>query len=207
MSPGYATSEVVSTLHDTHAVRSLVLLTVVAVAVGYGVVRTLPESEAEAETTPGKPGEVGSIALDGRGLPTAALRSVLTTHAGDPLDDTKLDRDRAALAAALVARGYLDAQVQAAHVVYDSYGAAFVTFSIAAGPRFRVGEVTVTGAADHEAGMVTMVKGEPVTKERIEYARAALSDRLAARGKHVTVEVKLAADQAAHTVDVELVVH
>ncbi len=184
--------------------RSLVLLTLVAVATTYGIVRTLPENEADAETTPGKPGEVGSVALDGQSLPSSALREVLATHAGEPLDDAKLDRDRAALEQVLVGRGYLDANVKPAHVVFDGYGAAFVTFPIVKGPLFHINAVTVTGAAERDSGMLTLGKGAPATKDKIELVRAALAERLAARGKHVTVEATIAADQAAHTVDVEL---
>src|SRR5947209_491851 len=94
-------------LATSRRVRSIVLLSLVAIATVVGVVKTLPEGEAKAAVRPGRPREVQSVAIDGRGLPIAALRAVMSTHAGDMLDATKLDTDRAAIESALVARGYL----------------------------------------------------------------------------------------------------
>lgn len=185
--------------------RSLVLLGLVAAATVYGVVKTLPEREAGADPRPGRPQEVQSVALDGRGLPIAALRAVMTTHAGELVETGKLDADRTALEHVLVTRGYLDAKVSPAHVSYDSFGAAYVTFDIEQGPLFHVRSITVTGAADKDTGVVTLAKGEAVDGDRIERARAALSDRLAARGKHVEVDAKLSTVGAA--VDIELSAH
>jgi len=179
------------------------LLSLVAIATAAGVVKTLPEREAEADVRPGRPQEVQSVAIDGRGLPVAALRAVLSTHAGDMLDSGKLDADRAALEAALVARGYLTAKVTAAQVLFDSYGAAYVTFAATQGPLFHVRSVKVTGASERDAGVATIAAGQPVDAARIERARSALSDRLAARGKRVAVEAKLETDDATRAVDVE----
>jgi hypothetical protein len=88
--------------------------------------------------------------------------------------------------------------------VFDSYGAAYVTFAIAKGALFRIAAVTITGASERDAGVLTLGKGAPATTGQIELERAALAERLTARGKHVTVEAMLSTDPAAHTVDVEL---
>lgn len=184
--------------------RSLALLAGLAVIAGAVVIKTLPEGQAEADPQPGRPQEVQSVAIDGRGLPTAALRASLSTHAGEPVESAKLEADRAALEHVLVARGYLAAKVEPAQVSYDSYGAAYVTFAVAQGPLFHVRSVKVTGAAERDAGSVTLARGEAVDAERLERARTAIADRLAARGKRVDVEVRMTPDQGTHGVDVEL---
>jgi outer membrane protein assembly factor BamA len=190
-------------------VRSLVLLTVFVVGSAVGLVHYLmPEAEAEATERAVRPQEVQSVAIDGpRNLPLAAMRAELATHAGDLLDATKLDHDRSALERSLVARGYLDAKAQPAQVSFDSGGGAYVTFSIAHGPLFHVRAITVTGATPRDAGVVTLAVGETVVGDRIERAREALADRLAARGKPGTVAVALHVDEAAAAVDVELSAH
>ena len=188
-------------------VRSLVILIALVGVAAWGIVRQLPESEAGA-TICTKPQEVQSVAFDSvgerRDLPTAALRSVLATHVGDQLDGAKLDHDRAALEAALAARGYLAATVAPPQITFDG-GGAFVTFAIAAGPEFRVRAVAVTGVSERDTGVVTLAVGDIVMTDRLERAREALADRLAARGKPTAVTVKLVRDERAATVDVELV--
>jgi outer membrane protein assembly factor BamA len=186
--------------------RSLVILTVLAGAAGYGVIRQLPEGQAEADTSAPAPAArtIESIALDGRALPTPALRAVMTTHTGDALDRARLDRDRGALEAELVARGYLAAQVGAPQIGFDSSDGAFVTFAITTGPVYKVHAVAVTGATPRDAGVVTITAGDPVEADRLAHARDALAARLAARGKRHAVEVKLAKNDRDATVDVEL---
>lgn len=184
--------------------RSIVVLSIAVAILAYVVVRALPEHEADAETRVSHPQEIQSVAIDGYRLPMADLRATLTTHAGDQLDSAKLDHDRSALETALVGRGYLSAKVSAAQVMFDSDGGAFITFAVTQGPLFHIRSIAVTGATERDAGVVTIAKGEVVRSDRLERARDAMAERLAARGKQGTVAVKLAPDEAAATVDVVL---
>jgi outer membrane protein assembly factor BamA len=185
-------------------VRSFVALVAVAMLAGWLGIRHLP-TRAEADVVPSvRPREVQSVAFDGRALPLTVLRSVLTTQAGELVDDAKLGRDREALVAALAARGYLAARVDAPRVVVGESG-AFVTFAIDLGVQFRVRTVSVAGAVQRDAGVITLAAGEVFAAERVARAREALADRLAARGKHSVVEARVLPDLAAGVVDVELV--
>lgn len=175
-------------------VRSYLLAAALVAASVWGVVRELPEGSAHAGPRVSRPREVESVALDGRGLPAAALRDVLTTHTGDQLDPAKLAHDRAAMQDALVARGYLAAQVGEPQVSFDDDGGAFVTFAVAQGSQFHVRAVGVEGAAVKDAGVVTLAAGEVVSAARVEQERQALVARLTARGKASSVVVQMASD-------------
>jgi outer membrane protein assembly factor BamA len=186
-------------------VRSLLLLLGLAAAAAVVVVRELPESEAQAEAiTVARPQEIRSISFDGRGLPLAALREVLTTKPGTLINLAALARDRVLLEEMLVARGYLAAHVADAHVTFGSGGATFVTFAIEQGPMFTIRNVTITGASTNDAGVVTLGTGEPADASRLTLARQALQARLAVRSAHSFVVTKLSPDLAAGVVDVEL---
>jgi outer membrane protein assembly factor BamA len=155
---------------------------------------------------PMHPQGVQSVALDGRSLPMPALREVLATHPGDALDRTRLEKDRAALESALVARGYLAAKVLPPQINWDADGGAYVTYAISQGALFHVRSVAVTGATARDTGVVTLAAGDPVEADRLARVRDALGERLAARGKRAGVRVELAPDENAAAVDVELVV-
>lgn len=184
--------------------RSFVLLTALVITGVWLGIRHLPTPAAADVVRPAPSREVQGIAFDGRALPLATLRAALMTKPGDVLDEGRLARDRDALLAALAGRGFLGAQVGPARVVQTSAG-AFVTFAIEPGPEFRVRTVKVTGASPLEAGVVTLAAGEIVDAHRIESAREALSDRLAARGKRRGILVHVAQDLGAGVVDIELV--
>jgi outer membrane protein assembly factor BamA len=185
-------------------VRSFVLLTALAIAAGWVGIRHLP-ARAEADIVrPAPSREVQSISFDGRALPLATLRDALATKQGDIVDAEKLASDRESMIAALAARGYLAAQVGPARIVQTDRG-AFVTFTVEPGPQFRVRSVSVAGATQLEAGVVTLAAGEIVDGHRIERAREALADRLAARGKRRDVLVHLSTDDDRALVDIELV--
>jgi outer membrane protein assembly factor BamA len=145
--------------------------------------------------------EISSVSLDGRGLPMASLRELLTTHAGETIDTAKLAHDRDALQAALEARGYLAAKVHPAKVTYDD--GAFVTFAIEQGPLFRVRDVTVSGATEKDAGVVTIGPGEIATADRIRIARESVAERLSVRGKRAEVRASVHLDTAAAVVDID----
>lgn len=185
-------------------VRSVVLACVLAVASAWGIVRQLPESEAQASPHASRPQEIESVSLDGERLPAAALRDVLTTHAGDVPDASKLEHDRMAMQVALAARGYRRATVSPAQVTFDADGGAFVTFTVAPGTEFHVRSVNIAGVPAKDAGVVTLAPGEVASPVHIEEARQALATRLAVRGTPATVTVHLAIDDAAGAVDVTL---
>ena len=184
----------------------LVLLPIAALAAWVGV-RHLPARDADADPARvNRAQEIQSVAIDGRGLPMASLRELLSTHAGEQIDTGKLAHDREALEQELVDRGYYAAHVRDAQVSYDATGAAFVTFRIEQGPQFRVRSITVTGATAKDAGIVALEAGEVALADRIQLARAALADRLEAGGKRVSVAANVHEDAAAAVVDIELVV-
>ena len=184
--------------------RSIVVLCLVTAVAGGVLVYELPEGEAEAEGHISRPQEVESVALDGKDLPVAALRQVLSTRTGDQLDPDKLAADHDALVTALVARGYLEARVAKAQVMFDAAGGAFITFDMTTGPLFHVRDVRVIGAAERDTGIVTIARGEVVRADRLEQARAALATRLLARGKPATVALDLEHDALTSSVDVVL---
>ena len=195
-------------LQRTTSVRALLVLFALAIGATYVVVAQLPEGSAQAETWLAHretvhPQQIESISIDGRGLPTAQLRAALTSHAGEQLDSTKLATDRAALQAALAARGYLAAEVEPAVVTYDAEGGAFLTFSVRQGALFHLRNVTVTGPAARTAGVVTLSPGDIAESARIGRARQGVADAIATHAK-ASVETKLHVDAAAALVDVEL---
>jgi len=184
-------------------VRSLVVLCICAAA-ALAVWQALPEGEASAESHATRPQEVQSVSFDGRDLPVAELRSVLSTRTGDLLDADKLAADRNGLEAKLVARGFLDAHVDPAQVMFDAAGGAFVTFAITEGSMFHVRDVHVVGATERDTGIVTLAKGAVASADRVERARDALATRLRVRGKAAAVAVTLAPDVGTASVDVVL---
>ncbi|HUS31676.1 MAG TPA: POTRA domain-containing protein [Kofleriaceae bacterium] len=187
----------------------LLLLSLVPVAGLAGVVGVRhfePQPEAELAHV-SRAQEIRSIAIDGRGLPMASLRELLSTHAGEQVDTAKLTHDREALEQELVDRGYYAAHVTNAQVSYDANGGAFITFRVEQGPQFRVRSVIVTGATPKDAGVLAFEAGEIATADRIQLARATLADRLESRGKHLTVAANVRADDEAAVVDIELSAH
>jgi outer membrane protein assembly factor BamA len=188
-------------------VRSLLVLLPVAALGGWAVIRHLP-AKAEAEPTHAtvtRTKAIESISIDGRNLPMASLRELLTTHVGEQVDSAKLDHDRAALEQALVERGFYAAHVNAPHVSHNDGGDAFVTFRIEQGPQFRVRSVIVTGANAKDAGVVALEAGEIASADRIQFARTTLADRLESRGKRMNVAANVREDASASVVDIELV--
>jgi len=186
-------------------VRSVLLLLVLAVAGTWAVSRHLPESEAQAEAiTVARPQEIQSVSLDGRNLPLAALRDVLLTKPGDLINLETLARDRSVREETLVERGYLAAHFAVARVTFGNGRATYVTFPIEPGPMFHIRNVSITGASELDAGVVTLGSGETADASRLTLARQALQARLEVRSKHSLVVTKLAPDLAAGVVDVEL---
>jgi outer membrane protein assembly factor BamA len=185
-------------------VRSFLLLIVAVAAAAWIAVGYLPTSVADADPVVSQNQEVRSVSIDGRRLPLASLRAVLSTHPGDQLDANRLVLDRSALEAELQGLGYLAARVEPAVVNFSSSGAAFVTFQITQGPVFRLRSVTVTGATARDS-VVTLTAGDDAIASRIERARQTLADNLARHGKPASVTVALRTDVAAAAVDVELI--
>jgi surface antigen-like variable number repeat protein len=192
--------------------RTLVLLTLLVGVGAWAGIRQLPEGEAQAQTQEqdgAAPGamdrqQVQSIALDGgRGLPSAALRAVISTKIGDRVDEHRLEADRAALAAELEARGYLAAKVAPATITHGARGGAYIVFDIERGPMFHLRSVTVTGPGQRDAAVVRLAAGDEAIAERLALARQALADSFAYRGGK-QVELRVTTDVAAAAVDVEL---
>jgi len=182
-----------------------VILAVLVAGGVWGVLRQVPERDAAAAgAASGNPDEVKSVAIDGHGLPMSVLRAAVGTRVGAQVDAAQLDRDRAALVAALTSRGYLDARVATPRVSRDGRG-AYVTFAVDQGKLFHVRSVAVRGASARDAGVVTLASGDAAIADRIELAREALADRLAARGKKLHVALEVVTDSANAAIDVALV--
>jgi outer membrane protein assembly factor BamA len=197
-------------LQFSSIVRLLLVLLAIATSValgGWAVIRHLPD-EAQADPTRFvRPQEIQSVSLDGRDLPLAALRDVLETRAGELIDMQAVARDRVALEQVLVARGYLAARVVEPRVTFGAGGAVYVTFAIDQGRLFRIHSVTIAGASDLEAGIVTLGPGDVADASRIALARQALEARLAIRlgvRQLERVAVTLTPDLANGLVDVVL---
>jgi len=187
-------------------VRALLAVMTIALAAGWVGIRHLPaDAQAEPVTLNARPQEIRSVSLDGdRGLPMAALRDVLETKAGGLIDLAAIKRDRAALQAVLIERGYLAATVGDARVTFGAGGVVYVTFPIQQGPVFRLRNITVEGASATEAGIVTFAGGDVADAERIARARKAVEERLRVRGKQHVVEASLSLDAAAGVADLTL---
>jgi len=189
--------------------RSLIVLLAAVVAGAWIAIRYLPANEAQADEAPVPARQIGAqtvqgIAIDGgRNLPYAAMRAVLSTRAGEPLDAQRLERDRGAIEDELAARGYLAAKVAPASVTFGPRGGAYVVFDVEAGRVFHLRSVVVTGPGRRDADVVTLAAGDPAIRERIARARQSLADTFARRGGK-QVEMTLRSDAAAAAVDIEL---
>ncbi len=185
--------------------KSLLILTAAVAATAWVAGRHLP-GKAEAQPMVSQTQEVQSVSLDGgRGLPLASLRDVLATHRGDQLDANRLVQDRAALEGELESLGYLAARVEPAVVTFAPSGGAYITFSITAGPIYKLRSVSVKGASLKDTSVVTLGAGDDAIASRIERARQMLADNLGRRGKPANVTVTLRPDPASAAVDVDLV--
>ena len=188
--------------------RSILVMTAVVVGGAWLAARYLTASEAVAQPSIVRSQEIQSVAIEGRTLPLAALRAVLTTRPGELLDAQRLEHDRGALEAELATRGYLSARVDPAIVTFGASGGAFVSFQIMQGPVFHFRTISVVGATDRETGVVTISAGEEANPSRIERARQQLIANLARHGsKARQVVVSTHSDAAQASVDVELSVH
>lgn len=190
--------------------RSILVLTAVVAGGGAVAAYALPtrDAAAQARTAPGRTQEIQSVSIDGRSLPLAALRAVLTTRPGAQLDAAQLEHDRGAIEAELASRGYLSARVDPAIVTFAPSGGAFVTFQVMQGPVFHFRSIKVVGASEKDAGVVTISAGEEANPGRIERARQQLASNLMRHGsKPRQVVVSTHSDATQASVDVELSVH
>ena len=188
--------------------RSLLVLVAAVVAGAWIAIHHLPAKEAQADEAPAPrigAQTVQGIAIDGgRKLPYAAMRAVLSTRAGEPLDAQRLEHDRGAIEDELAARGYLAAKVAPASVTFAPRGGAYVVFDVEAGRMFHLRSVVVTGPGRRDADVVTLAAGDEAIRDRLARARQSLADTFARRGGK-QVELVLRSDAAAAAVDVELV--
>jgi translocation and assembly module TamA len=89
---------------------------------------------------------VGVVGLDG--APEAGARlGRLPIEPGQVFDEARYDRGRAAIAGALRATGWADAEVRQSALVVPEEGIAEVTYAVESGPRLRFGSVEITGAS------------------------------------------------------------
>ena len=184
--------------------RTLALLTALLSVSAWVVVHHLPEKEAQADTRPAiDPGQVQSIALDGRDLPSAALRGAISTQIGDLADAARLERDRAAIQDELFARGHLAAKVAPASVTHGPRGGAYIVFDVDPGPLFHLRSVTVTGPGQRDAAVVRLAAGDAAIQGRVALARQALADAYLGHGGK-RVDLRVSSDTAAAALDVEL---
>jgi outer membrane protein assembly factor BamA len=188
-------------------------LAAVVIAGTWVAARHLPQGEAHAESVEKRvrTQEVQSISIDTpssrrdeRRLPISELRMLLTTKPGELLDQQKLDSDRKAIEAMLVARGYLAARVAPATVTFAKNGGAYVVFDVERGPMYRLRSIRVTGPGEADAEVVTLSAGDDAIRSRIERARQTLAETIAHRSTKSRVEVRLYEDRATASLDVEL---
>lgn len=183
--------------------RTLALLTALLSVSAWAVVHHLPE-EAQADTRPALDArQVQSIALDGRNLPSSALRAAISTRIGDLVDEARLERDRAAIQAELFARGHLAAKVAPASVTHGPRGGAYLVFDVEPGPLFHLRSVTVTGPGQRDAAVVRLAAGDEAIQGRVLLARQTLADAYLGRGGK-QVDLRVTSDAAAAALDVEL---
>jgi len=183
-------------------VKSLLVFVSVAAIGAYVAFQQLPSGEARATPASLHEGTIASITLDGQNLPLAALRGALISHPGDPLDQSALAHDRAAMSEALIARGFLAARVTPAVITWAD-DAAYISYDVAQGPMFRIGKVTVTGATAKDA-VITISTGDDAIASRIESARQTLADNLGRHGNHQEVAVVSTVDRANGVVDIAI---
>jgi hypothetical protein len=156
-----------------------VVLSLVTIVATWVTVRMVAD-DAAADGLPGMRGAasaVKGVAFDGKDLPVAELRRVVGTDVGVVVDDHQLELDREAIAATLVARGYLSATATAS-VTSDR---AYVVFDVETGPLYRVRQIAVSGPAKRYEASVMFLAGEDASEDRIARARRLLADSLARR--------------------------
>lgn len=185
------------------AVRSIVVLTLVAIACAFAVVRSLPDGDAYAAPLVVKTKDVQSISIDGgRGLPVSTLREAMQTKIGEEVETATLERDRRALERALAERGYLAAKVASPIVTFGPQGGVYVVFDVDRGPLFHIRNVRLEGPSWSDAGVVPVASGDEARGDRLARVRQAAQATLARHGKTLTVELALETDTADAMVDV-----
>jgi outer membrane protein assembly complex protein YaeT len=119
----------------------------------------------------------------------------------------RLESARRDVARALVAAGYLEAQVTAeARPAADPFRGADLAFHLQVGPRARVARLVLEGASSPEAtllsGMGRPRPGEPFVRERAERAAQSMRRRLVAAGRWgASVDVRDIYDPSSSRVD------
>lgn len=199
-------------LHTVGAVKLVVatlLLAAAAVTAKVAVEHLAPERVASASTQPtdrwAAAGDaIRSIRFDAPGLRAAALSDVIETRLGGPIDRARLDADRVRLRDWLVARGHLDAAVEAPATRLTDSG-TFIDFVIDAGPVFVVRDVRFEGKRAGVAGLAsvpTVIAGHDVAAERLDRNVELLRDWFAHRGTQARVSVRLDVDRFSKQADV-----
>jgi outer membrane protein insertion porin family len=135
------------------------------------------------------------------------LRTLTRLRAGEALWPNRLDAAARDVTRALVATGYLEAQVKAeARPAADPFLGADLVFHLRAGPRARVGKVLISGVEGPEreilAGAGPPLPGQPFVRARAEKAAQSMRQRLVAAGRWgASVDVRDAYDPSSAQVD------
>lgn len=182
---------------------------------GLGLVGSRVARDAAAEVVDVAAGHTGdlhrvaTLRLEGAGVPRAVLETALATRVGLALREQDLAQDRRALAAQLIDRGYLAADVHTTPVSWRRDG-AHVTFAIEPGGLYRVGAVKVTGAVLRRLPQLrevpTLLAGQAWSADRAAANQTVLRDWLARRGVRADVSMTTTIDHARLAVDVGFVV-
>lgn len=194
-------------------VVATVLVAGAVVSAKVAVERVAPESVASASTsiTPlaaARPvaGTVQSVRFSGPGLRAAFLTDVVATHEGAPLRPEELERDRARIVAALVARGHLDARVGEVRIDWTGDQAAWVDFPIEAGPVYVVRKVEVLGKQVRRhpalAAVPTIAPGTPAIGDHIDASADLLRGWLRQRRIRAKVSVAITTEPYGKQLDV-----
>ncbi len=140
------------------------------------------------------------------------LRSLARLRSGEALWPNRLLAASREVTRALVAAGYLEAQVTAAaSPAKDPFRGADLVFRLQVGPRARVAKLAIEGASGAEqailAGMGEPRPGEPFERARADKAALSMRRRLVAFGRWgALVEVREIYDSTAARVDLRFVV-
>jgi outer membrane protein assembly complex protein YaeT len=135
------------------------------------------------------------------------LRTLTRLRPGEALWPNRLEAASREVTRALVAAGYLEAQVQAeARPAADPFLGADLVFHIGAGPRARVAKVAIQGASDPERAILLgtgqPAPGQPFVRARAEKTAQSMRLRLVAAGRWgASVDVRDVYDPSSAQVD------
>jgi outer membrane protein insertion porin family len=184
---------------------------------------TRAPARADGEASAAEPGielrillslavRVDAVVLSGElGLREASLRAAVAQHPGEPLIEDRVVRGVFRLQDLLASQGYRDARVRVDVDVDEARRSARVEYQVAAGPRYRVGEIAFAGnlgplAAGDLLRALRARVGRPYVASEVRADADRLRAELIARGfrKATVEEPRVEADAARQEVVVTL---